>query len=100
MEVQPPPSSQMAGTDSRLLSVVVPVLLISVGYIDPGKWAASIDAGTRFGFDLMVPMILFGFASILCQYLSARIGVVTGKDLTQVLVVLSSFFCILNFSEC
>lgn len=92
MEVEPPLSNQMASTNSRLLPVVVPVLLISVGYIDPGKWAASIDAGTRFGFDLMLPMILFGSASILCQYLSARIGVVTGKNLTQVFVVLSSLF--------
>ncbi|KAL9686826.1 hypothetical protein QQ045_031219 [Rhodiola kirilowii] len=82
MDVEP--SNQMTSTNSRLLPVVVPALLISVGYIDPGKWAASIDAGTRFGFDLMLPMMIFCSASILCQYLSSRIGVVTGKDLTQI----------------
>jgi NRAMP (natural resistance-associated macrophage protein)-like metal ion transporter len=69
---------------NRLLPVVVPVLLISVGYVDPGKWAATVEGGARFGFDLVVLMLVFNFAAILCQYLSARIGVVTGRDLAQV----------------
>uniref|UniRef100_A0A7N0VB79 Ethylene-insensitive protein 2 n=1 Tax=Kalanchoe fedtschenkoi TaxID=63787 RepID=A0A7N0VB79_KALFE len=84
MEVEPSPPNHMDGTISRLLPAVIPVLMVSAGYIDPGKWAASIDAGTRFGFDLMLPMMIFSFASILCQYLSARIGVVTGRDLPQI----------------
>ena len=69
---------------NRLLPVVVPVLLISVGYVDPGKWAATVEGGARFGFDLVVLMLVFNFAAILCQYLSARIGLVTGRDLAQV----------------
>ncbi|KAK6231614.1 NRAMP family - like 4 [Theobroma cacao] len=68
----------------RLLPAVLPVLLISIGYVDPGKWVATVDGGARFGFDLVGPMLLFNFAAILCQYLSARIGVVTGKDLAQI----------------
>ncbi|GMY18558.1 ethylene-insensitive protein 2 [Fagus crenata] len=70
---------------NRLLPVVVPVLLISVGYVDPGKWAATVEGGARFGFDLVVLMLVFNFAAILCQYLSARIGLVTGRDLAQIL---------------
>ncbi|KAL4376829.1 hypothetical protein GQ457_02G041600 [Hibiscus cannabinus] len=68
----------------RLLPSVLPVLLISIGYVDPGKWAATVEGGAHFGLDLVVPMLLFNLAAILCQYLSARIGVVTGRDLAQI----------------
>uniref|UniRef100_A0A5B6ZWQ5 Putative ethylene-insensitive protein 2 n=1 Tax=Davidia involucrata TaxID=16924 RepID=A0A5B6ZWQ5_DAVIN len=68
----------------RLLPAVVPVLLIAIGYVDPGKWAAAVEGGARFGFDLVALMLLFNFAAILYQYLSARIAVVTGRDLAQI----------------
>ncbi|CAJ1893331.1 unnamed protein product [Sphenostylis stenocarpa] len=66
------------------LPAVVPMLLISTGYIDPGKWVATVEGGARFGFDLMAFMLIFNFAAIFCQYISARIGVVTGKNLAQI----------------
>ncbi|XP_024443905.1 ethylene-insensitive protein 2 isoform X2 [Populus trichocarpa] len=69
----------------RLLPAVGPGLLIAIGYVDPGKWAATVEGGARFGFDLVLPMLLFNFVAILCQYLSARIGVITRKDLAQIL---------------
>ncbi|GMI65817.1 ENHANCED RESPONSE TO ABA3, CYTOKININ RESISTANT 1, ORESARA 2, ETHYLENE INSENSITIVE 2, ORESARA 3 [Hibiscus trionum] len=72
------------GVLHRLLPAVLPVLLISFGYIDPGKWVITVEGGARFGLDLVVPMLLFNLAAILCQYLSARIGVVTGRDLAQI----------------
>lgn len=71
----------------RFLPFVVPVLFISIGYVDPGKWAATVEGGARFGSDLVASMLVFNFAAILCQYLSARIGVVTGRDLAQVLFI-------------
>ncbi|XP_042510313.1 LOW QUALITY PROTEIN: ethylene-insensitive protein 2-like [Macadamia integrifolia] len=77
-------ANQMLGILLRRLPTVGPVLLLSMGYIDPGKWAAAIDGGARFGFDLSVLMLIFNFAAILCQYLAARIGVVTGKNLAQI----------------
>ncbi|MFQ6663714.1 hypothetical protein Gotur_031127 [Gossypium turneri] len=67
-----------------MFPVVLPILLISIGYVDPGKWVATVEGGARFGFDLVVPMLLFNCAAILCQYLSARIGVVTGRGLGQI----------------
>ncbi|GMP50410.1 hypothetical protein CsSME_00017035 [Camellia sinensis var. sinensis] len=72
------------GIGQRLLPAVVPVLLIAIGYVDPGKWAAAVEGGARFGSDLVLLMLVFNFAAILCQYLSARIAVVTGRDLSQV----------------
>ncbi|KAF5471817.1 hypothetical protein F2P56_008584 [Juglans regia] len=67
-----------------VLSAVAPVLLISIVYVDPGKWAAIAESGAHFGFELVAWMLVFNFAAILCQYLSARIGLVTGRDLAQV----------------
>ncbi|KAK7285049.1 hypothetical protein RJT34_19807 [Clitoria ternatea] len=66
------------------LPAVVPMLLISIGYVDPGKWVANVEGGTRFGFDLAVFMLIFNFAAIFCQYIAARVGVVTGKNLAQI----------------
>lgn len=70
----------------RLVPVVVPALLVAIGYVDPGKWAATVEGGAHFGSDLVALTLVFNFAAILCQYLSARIGVVTGRDLAQVLI--------------
>uniref|UniRef100_A0A0E0KHV6 Ethylene-insensitive protein 2 n=1 Tax=Oryza punctata TaxID=4537 RepID=A0A0E0KHV6_ORYPU len=61
-----------------------PVLLISMGYIDLGKWVATIDAGARFGYDLVILVLLFNLTAILCQYLSICIGMVTGKNLAEI----------------
>ncbi|KAL6987392.1 Ethylene-insensitive protein 2 [Sarracenia purpurea var. burkii] len=68
----------------RLLPAVVPVLLIAIGYVDPGKWAVAIEGGALFGSDLVLPMLVFNFAAILCQYLSAHIALVTGRGLSQI----------------
>lgn len=68
----------------RFFPFIVPAILVSIGYVDPGKWVATVEGGARFGCDLIVLMLVFNFAAILCQYLSARIGVATGKDLAQV----------------
>ncbi|CAN1775848.1 Ethylene-insensitive protein 2 [Linum perenne] len=68
----------------RLLPTVGPVLLISVAYVDPGKWAATVDGGARFGIDLVLPMLMFNLAAILCQYLSAKVGIITGRDLARI----------------
>lgn len=59
-------------------------LLISMGYIDLGKWVATVDAGSRFGYDLVLLVLLFNLSAILCQYLSICIGMVTGKNLAEI----------------
>ncbi|KAK7396573.1 hypothetical protein VNO78_17670 [Psophocarpus tetragonolobus] len=69
---------------SQSLRAVVPMLLISTGYVDPGKWVATVEGGARFGFDLMAFMLIFNFAAIFCLYISARIGLITGKNLAQI----------------
>ncbi|KAJ0027468.1 hypothetical protein Pint_35640 [Pistacia integerrima] len=84
MEAETTNTNQKPGLLNWLLPAILPVLLISIGYVDPGKWAAIVEGGAHFGTDLVALMLLFNFAAILCQYLSARIGVVTGRDLAQI----------------
>lgn len=85
MDAQPASSTHMSRTQSRLFPALGPALLICIGYIDPGKWAAIVDGGSRFGSDHLFLLAAFSCAAMLCQYLSARVGVVTGKNLAQVL---------------
>nr|URM60574.1 ethylene-insensitive protein 2 EIN2 [Gymnema sylvestre] len=68
----------------RLLSATIPVLFVAISYVDPGKWAAAAESGARFGFDLVLPVLIFNLAAILCHYMTARIAVITGKDLAQI----------------
>lgn len=79
MESEALTGDHQTSTYQRFLSAVVPVLFITIGYVDPGKWAAVVDGGGRFGFDLTMVLLLFNLGAILCQYLSARIAVVTGR---------------------
>ncbi|XP_050381263.1 ethylene-insensitive protein 2 isoform X2 [Argentina anserina] len=72
------------GVVHQLLPVAGPILLIAVGYLDPGKWAATVEAGSRYGTDLAAVMFIFNLAAILCHYLSARIAVVSGRDLARI----------------
>ncbi|VVB13040.1 unnamed protein product [Arabis nemorensis] len=72
------------GVIQRVVPALLPVLLVSVGYIDPGKWVANIEGGARFGYDLVAITLLFNFAAILCQYVAARISVATGRNLAQI----------------
>lgn len=55
-----------------------------VAYIDPGNWAAAIEAGSRFGYQLVWVVVLSNIIAIVLQTLAARLGLVTGKHLAQV----------------
>ncbi|GER28711.1 divalent metal cation transporter MntH, partial [Striga asiatica] len=68
----------------RVLAAAGPVLWIAISYVDPGKWAASVEGGARFGFDLSLIVLVVNCAAILCQYLCARIAIATGKNLAQI----------------
>src|SRR6202167_4535284 len=62
---------------------VGPALLISVGYMDPGNWGTDLSGGAKFKYDLLWVVALASVMAIFLQVLSARLGVVTGKDLAQ-----------------
>jgi manganese transport protein len=60
-----------------------PALLVSVGYMDPGNWATDLAGGAQYKYNLMWVVALSSFMAIFLQICSARLGVVTGKDLAQ-----------------
>ena len=67
----------------RLLAFGGPAYLVSVGYMDPGNWATDIEGGARFGYQLLWVLVMSNLMAILLQTLSARLGIVTRRDLAQ-----------------
>jgi len=67
----------------RLLAFAGPAYLVSVGYMDPGNWVTDLEGGSRFGYRLLWVLVMSNAMAILLQTLSARLGVVSGRDLAQ-----------------
>ncbi|MFH6568828.1 Nramp family divalent metal transporter [Pseudomonas kulmbachensis] len=67
----------------RVLRFAGPGLLISIGYMDPGNWATAIEAGSRYGYNLLFVVLLASLAGMAVQCLCSRLGIATGRDLAQ-----------------
>jgi manganese transport protein len=71
------------GFAKRLFAFLGPAYLISVGYMDPGNWATDIEGGARFGYELVWVLLMSNAMAVLLQTLSARLGIVSHRDLAQ-----------------
>src|SRR6516225_8616812 len=60
-----------------------PAFVASVAYIDPGNFASNFEGGARFGYSLLWVLLWSNAMAILIQYLSAKLGIATGKTLPQ-----------------
>ncbi len=67
----------------KALAFAGPGYLVAVGYMDPGNWATDLAGGARFGYTLLSIILLSNLMAILLQGLSAKLGIVTGRDLAQ-----------------
>ncbi|MFN4247308.1 MAG: Nramp family divalent metal transporter [Flavipsychrobacter sp.] len=67
----------------KLFAFFGPAYLVSVGYMDPGNWATDIAGGSQFGYKLIWVLLMSNLMALLLQSLSARLGIVQGKDLAQ-----------------
>jgi manganese transport protein len=67
----------------KMLSFLGPAYLISVGYMDPGNWATDLAGGSKFGYSLIWVLLMSNLMALLLQGLSARLGIVRGRDLAQ-----------------
>ncbi|HET6349569.1 MAG TPA: Nramp family divalent metal transporter [Candidatus Krumholzibacteria bacterium] len=67
----------------KLLAFSGPGYLVAVGYMDPGNWATSLAGGSAFGYTLLSVILISNLMAILLQSLSAKLGIVTGRDLAQ-----------------
>ena len=77
------PLPQGANWFRRLFAFAGPAYLVSVGYMDPGNWATDLAGGAKFGYKLVWVLVMSNLMAVLLQTLSARLGVVTGRDLAQ-----------------
>lgn len=68
----------------RGLSLLGPAFVAAVAYVDPGNFAANFSAGAKHGYMLFWVLIFANLMAGLVQYLSAKVGVVTGKSLPEV----------------
>src|SRR5579872_3863728 len=66
-----------------MLAFSGPGYLVAVGYMDPGNWATDLAGGAQFGYTLLSIVMLSNLMAILLQSLSAKLGIVTGRDLAQ-----------------
>jgi len=67
----------------KIFSFLGPAYLVSVGYMDPGNWATDIAGGSKFGYSLIWVLLMSNLMALLLQGLSARLGIVRGRDLAQ-----------------
>ncbi|HKX85536.1 MAG TPA: Nramp family divalent metal transporter [Flavobacterium sp.] len=67
----------------KILAFFGPAYLISVGYMDPGNWATDLAGGSQFGYALIWVLLMSNIMALLLQSLSARLGIVTQRDLAQ-----------------
>src|SRR5439155_735239 len=72
-----------AGFWEQWRAFVGPAVLVSVGYMDPGNWGTDLQGGAQFKYGLLWVVGLASLMAIFMQVISARLGVVTGKDLAQ-----------------
>jgi len=72
-----------AGFWEQWRAFVGPAILVSVGYMDPGNWGTDLQAGAQFKYGLLWVVGVASLMAIFMQVISARLGVVTGKDLAQ-----------------
>ena len=67
----------------KVFAFAGPGYLVAVGYMDPGNWATDLAGGSAFGYTLLSVIMLSNLMAILLQGLSAKLGIVTGRDLAQ-----------------
>ncbi|GGG81328.1 divalent metal cation transporter MntH [Salipiger pallidus] len=75
-------SGQRHGIRARLL-FVGPAVIASIAYMDPGNYATNIQAGAGYGYQLLWVVLVANLIAMLFQALSARLGIVTGRNLAE-----------------
>jgi manganese transport protein len=65
------------------LLLLGPAFVASVAYVDPGNVAANVSAGAQYGFLLVWVILVANIMAGLVQYLSAKLGLVTGRSLPE-----------------
>src|SRR6516162_11871340 len=78
--------SALAGQRGGLrayLALAGPAVVASIAYMDPGNFATNIQAGAKYGYGLLWVVLLANLIAMLFQALSAKLGIVTGRNLAE-----------------
>jgi manganese transport protein len=65
------------------LAMLGPAFVASIAYVDPGNFATNIQGGAKFGYMLLWVVLLANLIAMLIQYLSAKLGIVTDRNLPE-----------------
>ena len=68
-----------------LLPLLGPAFVAAIAYVDPGNVAANLTAGSRYGYLLVWVLVMANLMAVVVQYQSARLGLVTGRTLPDLL---------------
>ncbi|AGL62277.1 putative manganese transport protein mntH [Candidatus Saccharimonas aalborgensis] len=70
-------------SSKQVVLLLGPAFVAAVAYVDPGNFAANFGAGAKYGFLLLWVLVLANSMAALAQYTSAKVGLVTGKSLPE-----------------
>ena len=65
------------------IGLLGPAFIAAVAYVDPGNVATNVTAGSEFGYTLVWVVVMANVMAVLVQYLSAKLGMVTGRSLAR-----------------
>jgi manganese transport protein len=66
-----------------MLSMLGPAFVAAVAYVDPGNFATNLQGGAKFGYELLWVVLVANLMAMLVQYLSAKLGIATGRNLPE-----------------
>jgi manganese transport protein len=79
------PEAGRAVSTPKVAWLIGPALVAGVAYLDPGNVASNMTAGAQYGYLLVWVVVIGNVMAWLIQYLSAKLGIVTGESLPEVL---------------
>lgn len=79
------PTTTRSARTPRLIGLLGPAMVAGIAYLDPGNVASNMTAGSSFGYLLVWVVVVGNLIAWLVQYLSAKLGLVTGQSLAEIL---------------
>jgi manganese transport protein len=71
------------GRMRAMLAMLGPAFVAAIAYVDPGNFATNVQGGARFGYLLLWVVLAANLMAMLIQYLSAKLGIATDRDLPE-----------------
>ena len=82
---RPPADTLRPGRRRGVLPLMGPAFVAAIAYVDPGNVAANLTAGARYGYLLLWVLVAANLMAVLVQYQSAKLGLVTGRTMPELL---------------